>query len=120
MKRILVTGVTVAALAVATASEITVAAKETYLVDSSADDFVARTNELNTIDRLRLDSGAYVEFRLGEGVEVTIGKPMLGQTPNASGTMVNRNATLIKKGPGRLNLYAPYSAGNEYYLAFDL
>ena len=120
MKRILVTGVTVAALAVATASEITVAAKETYLVDSSADDFVARTNELNTIDRLRLDSGAYVEFRLGEGVEVTIGKPMLGQTPNASGTMVSRNATLIKKGPGRLNLYAPYSAGNEYYLAFDV
>ena len=120
MKKILVAGIAIATLAVATASEITVNAKETYLVDSSADDFVARTNELNTIDRLRLDSGAYVEFRLGEGVEVTINKPMLGQTPNAGGTMVSRNATLIKKGPGRLNLYAPYSAGNEYYLAFDV
>ena len=34
--------------------------------------------------------------------------------------MVSRNATLIKKGPGRLNLGAPRAAGNEYYLAFDV
>ncbi len=120
MKKVFVAGIAVAALTAATASEITVYAGETYLVDSSAADFVTRTNELNTIDRLRLESGAYVEFRLGEGVEVTIGKPMLGQTPNAGGTMVSRNATLIKKGLGRLNLGAPRAAGNEYYLAFDV
>ena len=114
MKKILAIGVAVAALAVI-GDELLIHTKERYVVDSSAADFVTRTNELNTVDITRLETAGVIEFNLGEGVEVTIRKPITGQVNNKS-----TNADLVKKGPGRLNLYSPWVNGAEYYLAFDV
>ncbi len=103
-------------MAVADEVVINSGAANKYVVDSSADDFDTRTNELNNATAVRLVSGATIEFNLGEGVEVTIAKPIYGRTANG----VSANGLLVKKGAGRLNLYASRINGSEFYLAFDV
>ena len=114
MKIMLAFGLAAVACA-ATAGDILISSDETYLVDSSSADFAARTNELNTADAVRLKSGGTIEFNLAAGVEVTIRIPVAGRVDKKS-----TNASLVKKGAGRLNLYAPFTEDKDFYLAYDI
>ncbi len=114
MKITLAFGLAAVACAAA-AGDILISSGETYLVDSSSADFAARTNELNTADAVRLESGGTIEFNLAAGVEVTIRRPVAGRVDGKS-----TNASLVKKGAGRLNLYAPFTEDKDFYLAYDI